>query len=192
MKFVVALTGASGAIYAQRLLTHLVRTEAELFVTMSAPAARVIQEELGLKLDPHAPALDELVPGLAARARYCDSRDVGAPIASGSFRHDGMVIVPCSGGTLGRIASGASTDLTSRAADVCLKERRKLILVTRETPLNLIHLRNLVTLTEAGALVLPASPSFYTRPQTVEQLVDTVVARVLDQLGVENSMPRWA
>ena len=121
---------------------------------------------------------------------FLNPRDYFTPPASGSFRHDGMVIIPCSMGTAGRIAHGVSDDLLTRAADVCLKERRKLILVVRETPLNLIHLRTLTALTEAGAVVLPAAPAFYHRPRTVEELVDTVVARVLQQLGVEQQIMR--
>jgi 4-hydroxy-3-polyprenylbenzoate decarboxylase len=123
---------------------------------------------------------------------FLNPKDYFSPPASGSFVHDGMVVIPCSMGTLGRIAGGISNDLTTRAADVCLKERRKLILVTRDTPLNLIHLRNMVTVTEAGAIVLPAVPAFYYQPKTVEDVVDTVVARVLQNLGVpQDLMPEW-
>jgi 4-hydroxy-3-polyprenylbenzoate decarboxylase len=121
-----------------------------------------------------------------------DRKDYFSPPASGSFRHDGMVIVPCSMGTAGRIAHGISDDLVTRAADVCLKERRRLILVVREMPWSLVHLRNLTQVAEAGATILPASPAFYYRPQTVEELVDTVVARILQQLGIEQKVvPQW-
>jgi 4-hydroxy-3-polyprenylbenzoate decarboxylase len=123
---------------------------------------------------------------------FLNPRDFYTPPASGSYRHDGMVIIPCSMGTLGRIASGTSDDLTARAADVCLKERRKLIIVPRETPLNLIHLRNMVTITEAGATILPAMPSFYHNPQTINDLVDTVISRVMQNLGFsQNINPEW-
>jgi 4-hydroxy-3-polyprenylbenzoate decarboxylase len=119
-------------------------------------------------------------------------RDFEVPIASGSYRHDGMVICPCSGGTIGRIASGVSTSLIERAADVCLKERRKLILVPRETPLSEIHLENMLRVTRAGAIVLPASPGFYGGETTVDQMVDFIVSRILDHLGVENALsPRY-
>jgi 4-hydroxy-3-polyprenylbenzoate decarboxylase len=119
-------------------------------------------------------------------------KDFETSIASGSYRHDGMAVCPCSGGTLGRIASGASTNLVERAADVCLKERRKLVLVTRETPLSEIHLENMLRVTRAGAVVLPASPGFYSGETRVEQMVDFIVGRVLDQLGVENALvPRY-
>jgi 4-hydroxy-3-polyprenylbenzoate decarboxylase len=121
-----------------------------------------------------------------------DRTNFFTPPASGSFRHDGMVIVPCSMGTAGRIANGISDDLVTRAADVCLKEKRKLILVIRETPLNLVHLRNLTQLAEAGATILPASPGFYYNPKSVEELVDTIVARILQNLGVDQKvMPQW-
>lgn len=191
MKIVVAITGASGSVYARRLLHYLVRAKAEIFLTISEHAAEVMRYELGVNVDCRQPDLDSLIPGAAGHTRYCDPRDIAAPIASGSFLHDGMVIIPCSGGTLGRIASGVSSDLISRAADVCLKERRRLILVPRETPLSAIHLRNMLTLTEAGAVVLPASPSFYTKPESMEELLDTVVIRVLDHLGIRLDAPRW-
>ena len=128
-----------------------------------------------------------------ANVHFLDAKDYFTPPASGSFVHDGMVVIPCSMGTLGRIAHGISSDLTTRAADVCLKERRRLILVARDTPLNLIQLRNMVAVTEAGAVVLPAAPAFYHRPRTVEDLVDTVVARVLQNLGLPQDLqPQWA
>lgn len=124
--------------------------------------------------------------------KLLDEKNYFTPPASGSFRHDGMVIVPCSMGTAGRIANGISNDLLSRSADVCLKEKRPLILVPREMPWNLIHLRNMTQLAEAGATILPASPAWYQKPQSLEDLADTVVARILQQLGVEqNVMPQW-
>lgn len=121
-----------------------------------------------------------------------DEKDYFTPPASGSFRHDGMVICPCSMGTAGRIANGISNDLVTRSADVCLKERKPLILVPREMPWNLIHLRNMTQLAEAGAVILPASPAWYQKPKSLEDLADTVVARILQQLGVQhNLMPQW-
>lgn len=147
---------------------------------LSAYAASVIQEELpdGLRLPPGA--------------QSHSSKSMNAPFASGSSAPDAMVVAPCSMGTLGRIAHGTSDDALLRCADVALKERRPLILVPRETPMHLIHARNMVTLLEAGALLIPASPSFYTRPQSVVAVVDTVVARVLDHLGIEHRLaPRW-
>ncbi|MGE3309046.1 MAG: UbiX family flavin prenyltransferase [Limisphaerales bacterium] len=180
MRLIVAITGASGSLYAQRLLDALDPAEHEIHVLMSRYAPAVVQEELpeGLRLKPGV--------------RQHGLRSMNVPFASGSNTADAMVVIPCSMGTLGRIASGVSDDLLLRAADVMLKERRRLILVPRETPLNLIHLRNLELLFLAGAMILPANPSFYSRPATVEAVVDTVVARVLDHLNVSHALlPRW-
>lgn len=172
MKLVIAGTGASGAIYLQRLLDALSQSNHEIHLVLTAYARQVIAEELGeLKLP-------------ADVVSHSD-KSMNAPFASGSALFDGMVILPCSMGTLGRIAAGTSESLILRAADVFLKERRKLILVPRETPWNLIHARNVVSVIEAGATVIPASPSFYTKPQTLDALADTVVWRILDQLGIE-------
>jgi len=176
-KIVVCITGASGSIYAKRLLDQLDGHDVSMVV--SAAAELVAKEE-----GPFDYA--------AYPYRRYGIRDFEAPFASGSNKFDGCVIVPCSMGTLGRIAAGTSDNLVARAADVFLKERRKLILVPRETPLSLIHLRNMETLTRTGAIILPAMPSFYSRPRSIEELVDTVVARILDHLGVDNHLAtRW-
>ena len=180
MRILVAITGASGALYAQRLLDNLDPAAHEIHVVLSAYAQVVLSEELpgGLRLP--------------AGAKACQLKSMNAPFASGSNPPDVMVVIPCTMGTLGRIAHGYSEDVLLRAADVVLKEKKKLILVPRETPLNLVHVKNFELLLLAGATILPANPSFYTRPQTVEQVVDTVVARVLDHLGVEHKlMARW-
>ena len=180
MRILVAITGASGSLYAQRLLDNLDAAEHEVHVVMSQYAQAVISEEMpgGLRLP----------KGVVSH----NLRSMNAPFASGSNAPDAMVVIPCSMGTLGRIAHGYSEDVLLRAADVVLKERKKLILVPRETPLNLIHVKNFELLIQAGAMILPANPSFYTRPQTVEAVVDTVVARVLDHLGVrQNLVARW-
>ncbi|MBI5394817.1 MAG: UbiX family flavin prenyltransferase [Verrucomicrobia bacterium] len=179
MKLVVAITGASGAIYAQRLLDNLRGHEVHL--VMSDHAREVVAEELeGGELM----LADEVV-------RY-ENRSMHVPFVSGSAKFDAMVVIPCSMGTLGRIANGTSDDTICRAADVFLKERRRLILVARETPLNLIQVRNMARVLEAGADLIPATPSFYSRPQTVQQVVDTVVARVLDHLGIAHQLAkRW-
>ncbi|HEY5704679.1 MAG TPA: UbiX family flavin prenyltransferase [Terrimicrobiaceae bacterium] len=172
MRLVLAATGASGAIYLQRLLHYLDQTDHELHLVFSAYAKQVIHEELGdLRIPPGA-------------IEHSD-KSMNAPFASGSARFDGMIVVPCSMGTLGRIAHGISESLILRAADVFLKEHRKLILVPRETPWNLIHARNAVAVIEAGAVLLPASPSFYSRPATLVELADTVAWRILDQLGLD-------
>ncbi len=180
LKLIVAITGASGSIYAQRLLDRLDPAEHEIHVILSNYAKAVVAEELadGLRLPPGAQE-----HGL---------KSMNVPFASGSNPADAMVVIPCTMGTLGRIAHGVSDDVLLRSADVVLKERRKLLLVPRETPLSLIHIKNLELLTLAGATVIPANPSFYSRPQTIEAVVDTVVARVLDHLDVSNdAMPRW-
>ncbi|MBV9848535.1 MAG: UbiX family flavin prenyltransferase [Armatimonadetes bacterium] len=192
-RLVVAVTGASGALYAVRFLRQAAPHFDRIYVMLSDNAPAVFAAETGGTLTHPVQARDYL-GGDAAwdNLTFLDTKDYFSPPASGSFLHDGMVVIPCSMGTLGRIAGGVSNDLTTRAADVCLKERRNLILVTRDTPLNLIHLRNMVTVTEAGAVVLPAVPAFYYQPKTVEDVVDTVVARVLQNLGVPQTlMPQW-
>lgn len=190
----VAITGASGSLYATRFLGRAVRYFDPLYLTMSGPATRVLREELGLevRLDGFRP--EELLPGVpeAGKIRYYGKTDYDAPIASGSAAPDAMVVVPCSMGTLGRIVAGTSDDLIHRAADVMLKERRTLILVIRETPYSLVHARNILAATEAGAVVMPASPGLYHRPQSVEEMVDFVVFRLLDHLGVRDpEARRW-
>lgn len=192
MFVVVAMTGASGSIYALRLMERLAEERVPIALTLSEPACRVMAAELDWHISIDHPDLQKLVGRADAEVRYYHPQEVGAAIASGSFRHRGMVIVPCSMGTLGRIAHGTSDDLITRAADVCLKERRKLILVPRETPLSLVHIINMKTVTEAGAIVLPASPPFYHNPKSIMDLVDAVVGRILDHLGIDSAKtPRW-
>ncbi len=191
-RLVVGVTGASGAIYAQRLLQQAAQRYEEVFLAMSRQAFQVIGTEMGVGLSREN---FDLKPWLGAdfpNIRLMDEKDYFVPPASGSFLHDGMVIVPCSMGTAGRIANGISNDLLTRCADVCLKEGRKLILVPREMPWNLIMLRNMTSLAEAGATVLPACPAWYSRPQSLEELADTVVARILQGLGQShNLMKPW-
>jgi 4-hydroxy-3-polyprenylbenzoate decarboxylase len=179
MKLVVAVGGASGALYARRLLDVLATLDGiEVGLCFSQSGQEVWSHELG-----EPPRYPFKQWGL---------RDFSAPFASGSAGWEAMTVIPCSIGGLGRIAHGISGDLIGRAADVMLKERRKLVLVVRETPLSLIHLENMAAVTRAGAVVMPACPSFYSRPRTIEAAVDTVVARVLDHLGLPNQlMPRW-
>ncbi|HVK06536.1 MAG TPA: flavin prenyltransferase UbiX [Armatimonadaceae bacterium] len=186
-RLVVAITGASGAIYGVRFLRQAVRHFDEIYVTLSSNAPSVLATELGLSLS-KPPAAHELLGCDAPQVRFCDTSNYFTPPASGSFRHAGMVVIPCSMGTAGRIANGISDDLTTRAADVCLKEKRKLVLVIRETPWNLIHLRNMTQLAEAGATILPAAPSFYNAPKTIEDVVDTIVARTLQAVGVDQDL----
>lgn len=180
MRIVVAVTGATGILYAQRLLDRLSPQAHEVHLVLSRYAHQVIAQELpgGLRLD----------PGVVTH----NLKSMNAPFASGSNAFDAMVVIPCTMGTLGRIAHGLSDDLLLRAADVMLKERRKLILVPRETPLNLVQIKNMELLALAGAILLPANPSFYSLPKTVEEVADTVVARVLDHLGLpQHLVPRW-
>ncbi len=171
MKIVLAGTGASGSIYLQRLLEQIDPVAHEVHLVLSAYARQVIHSELGGLRVPEG-------------VQQHSDKTMNVPFASGSSLFDGMVIVPCSMGTLARVAHGTSENLILRAADVFLKEKRRLILVPRETPWNLIHARNVVSVLEAGAIVLPAMPSFYSNPTTLDALADTVVHRILDQLGL--------
>lgn len=181
-KIAVAITGASGSIYAKLLLQKLEQLKdqiTELSLVMTDNAKQVWETELS----------DSNYDNFSAR--YFSTKDFTAPFASGSAKYDAMIIVPCSMGTLGRIASGTSNDLITRGADVMLKERKKLILVVRDTPYNLIHIRNMETVTLAGGIICPASPSFYSKPQTIEQAAATVVDRVIDLAGLANESFRW-
>src|SRR3954466_4209501 len=179
MKLVIVATGASGAIYLQRLLEQIDCAAHEVHLVMSAYAREVAKQELDAFKIP-------------AGVSHHSESDMNVPFVSGSARFDAMGIVPCSMATLGRIASGSGDSVLLRAADVFLKERRKLIVVPRETPWNLIHARNVVRLLEAGAIIMPALPAFYSRPQTVNDVADTVVWRIVDQLGLPNPRAfRW-
>ncbi len=178
-KIAVAVTGASGAIYAKRLLHHLANIPAEVHLVWSTNARTVWQQELGDESHSDHPF------------KVWDKADFFAPFASGSAGFDALIICPCSMGTLGRIAAGISNDLITRAADVMLKERRRLICVVRETPYNLIHLRAMTAVTEAGGIICPATPSFYSRPQTLDAVADTVVQRVLQLAGLPMDGYRW-
>lgn len=187
---VLAITGASGAIYGVRLLEVLAMYHVPTWLLVSRHGWRLLEEELGLEGEP---ALRKATGGDWSLITPFDDQDRGALPASGSVRTAGMVICPCSMGTVAAIAHGTSRSLVERAADVTLKERRPLVLVPRETPLSLIHLRNLTAVTEAGAVVLPAAPGFYHKPEQVRDLVDFVVQRVLDQLAIDVALaPRWS
>ncbi|MCA1633875.1 MAG: UbiX family flavin prenyltransferase [Acidobacteria bacterium] len=197
MELTVAVTGASGSIYARRTLRHMALSGVvkRVNLIMSGSALVVARVETGAKLaDGDVQAVNEWV-GLSTDStliRFHRLDNMAAPPASGSHAQAGMVVVPCSMGTLGAIASGAGSNLIHRAADVTLKEGRRLVLVVRESPYNAIHLENMLRLAHAGARILPASPGFYHRPQTIEELVDHLVFRLLDQLGVPHSQEtRW-
>ncbi|MDX1953037.1 MAG: UbiX family flavin prenyltransferase [Verrucomicrobiota bacterium] len=180
MQIVVGITGASGALYAQRLLNNLAQGEHQVHVLLSNYAHSVVQQELGGPIQ------------IPPNAQLHNIKSMNAPFASGSNAADAMVIVPCTMGTMGRVAHGFSEDVLLRTADVMLKEKRKLILVPRETPLSLVHVRNMELLLLAGAVLLPANPHFYFVPKTIEEVIDTVVSRILDHLGLPNNVsPRW-
>lgn len=181
-RLIVAITGASGAVYGVRLLEHLRACGAETHLVVSGAGALSAHQELGLKRA-DIERLADVVHSVS---------DIGATIASGSFRCAGMAVAPCSAKTLASIATGMADNLISRAADVCLKERRRLVLLVREAPLNLVHLRNMETVTLMGGVVFPPVPAFYLRPGSIEQMVDQTLARVLDLLDVEHSLAaRW-
>jgi len=190
LPLVVAITGASGAPYAVRLLQALVASGTPTWLIVSDHGFRLLSTEAGIA---DLEALRDRVGASAwdAAVRVFDDRDRGALPASGSVRTMGMVICPCSMGTVSAIAQGSSRSLVERAADVVLKERRRLVVVPRETPYSELHPDHLLRLTRAGAVVLPASPGFYHRPTRIEDLVDFMVARVLDQVGVAHELPRW-
>lgn len=183
-RMVIAITGATGAVYGLRLLQHLQHTPGiETHLLISDAAVLTLHQETGLQrreVESYAHVVHKV-------------RDIGASIASGSFQSDGMVIAPCSMKTLASVAHGLSDNLITRAADVALKERRRLVLMVRETPFNLAHLRNMTAVTEMGGIIFPPLPSFYHNPQTIAQMVDHTVARVIDLFGIEHALaPRWA
>lgn len=221
---VVGISGASGVVYAVRLVEVLIAAGCNVELSISRTAAGILKKELDLdinldRFNPSKLMLDRgddlkdkklkqiramagisselsnvlsVASGELGAIHYCDSRNLAGRIASGSYQTRGMVICPCSCSTLAAVANGFSMNLIHRAAEVHLKERRKLILLTRETPLSLVQIKNMRRATEAGAIVMPASPGFYNKATTVEDLVDSVVARICDQLGVQNSLsPRW-
>lgn len=193
-RLIVGISGASGAVYAKRLISVLVQGGHELHLVVTAHAKRLLHDELGMEsLDVHG--LAGLASGEDLRARRIyvhPHKDVGATIASGSFRHDGMIVMPCSSNTLGAIAAGISNELLTRAAQVTLKERLPLVLCHRESPLSLIDIENMRRLTLAGAIIAPVNPGYYLNPQTIDDLVDFVVGRTLDLVGVEHTLKiRW-
>jgi flavin prenyltransferase len=180
-KIVLAIGGSSGSIYAKRLMEKLTNPSLDIILGVVMTDNAIINWNLEI-----GSFEQEKWP-----FKFYKKNDFNAPFASGSAKYTTMIVCPCSMGLLGRIANGLSEDLITRAADVILKERRKLIIVPRETPYNLIHLRNMTSLTEAGAIICPATPSFYSRPSSLEQIVDTVVDRVLDLAGLDNQTYRW-
>ena len=187
-RIIVGISGASGAVYAHRLIELLVATGQEVHLVASPLGQRLLHDELGME----GVNLDALAGRSDHGITLHHYRDVGAAIASGSFAHDGMIIAPCSNHTLGAIAHGLSDNLMHRAASVALKERRRLILAHRETPLSLVEIRNMQLVTEAGAIVAPTNPGFYMLPERIEDLVDFVVGRLLDLVDVRHDLKmRW-
>jgi len=192
-RIALAITGASGAIYGLRVLEELLRDKAlEVHLTITPAAQKILESEAGIRVDLKAFKAAALSVKNAQRAIYHAHDDLMAPLASGSFQLDAMAIVPCSMACASAVARGLSKDLVERAADVLLKERRTLIVVPRETPLSAVHLESLLALARLGVAVIPACPGFYGKPRSVADLVDFVVARVLDHLGVAHGLgPRW-
>ncbi|MDG0865974.1 UbiX family flavin prenyltransferase [Candidatus Lucifugimonas marina] len=196
--YVLGIAGASGAPYARRVLEQMLLTGHDVKAVITDAGRKVLEVEEDLVLTGNTEADTPAVLAWAQVNNYSGTfelyhhKDVASPIASGSFLIDGMAVVPCSGGTLGRIAHGISNGLLERAADVCIKERRRLVLVPREMPVSLIHLRNMTAVTEAGAIVLPASPGFYHKPTEISELIDMVAGRILASLGIESTvMKPW-
>jgi len=194
--YTIAITGASGAPYALRLLEVLVRGGHTIYLTITGEGLSIMQDETGLTLKGSETdimnALERRLEAREGQVNYFDEDNMYAPIASGSVKVDAMVVVPCSMKTLAAIANGFASTLIERAADVAIKEQRKLIIVPRETPLSPIHLRNMLTLADLGCHIIPAMPGFYHQPKRVSDLVDFIVARVLDSMGVEHELSqRW-
>ncbi|MEF3301807.1 UbiX family flavin prenyltransferase [Paenibacillus sp. GYB003] len=190
--WVVGLTGASGAVYGVRLCEALLGMNVPVHLVITDAGWRVLHEELGWDAAHRQQTLQRRFEKFELQPRYYPIGDIGASIASGSFRTAGMAIVPCSMGTLSGIAHGASGNLLERAADVMLKEGRKLVVVPRETPLHAIHLENMLKLSRLGVRIVPAMPAFYHKPATMDELVDFLVGKVLDNMGIENEMfRRW-
>ena len=189
--FTVGITGASGAIYGIRLVQELLKNGHKVHLVITEAGWQVFHEELGLDVTDRAAVLDEQFRTYG-EVFYHTQRDFRAPIASGSYKSDGMIIIPCSMGTLSKIAQGNSSNLLERAADVILKEDRKLILVPRETPLNAIHLENMLSLSKVGAKIIPAMPGYYNQPKTIDDLVNHLIGKVLDMVGVQHTLfKRW-
>ncbi len=194
--YIIAITGASGAVYGVRLLGYLLKNGLTVHLTVTKEAWWIIKDETGLIMEGSEEeirsSLCEYFGVSIGLLHYYEENNLKAPIASGSFRNDGMIIVPCSMKTAASIASGVSSNLVGRSADVILKEKRKLIIVPRETPLNTVHLKNLLALSEMGIHIIPAMPAFYNKPETIADMVEFIVGRILDALSIDNHLySRW-
>ncbi|MFB3042491.1 MAG: UbiX family flavin prenyltransferase [Candidatus Poribacteria bacterium] len=192
-RLIVGITGASGVIYGVRLLEVLTQLDAyEIHLTISDSGSRALWEELQIRVDLDNFNLESLLSDSSDRVVYHHQSDIAASIASGSFRTEGMIIAPCSMGTVGSIAAGISRNLIHRAADVCIKERRKLVILPRETPLSSIHLENMLKLSQLGVVVLPAMPGYYHFPKTVDDQINFVITKLLDQFEIDTGLiQRW-
>ena len=192
-RLIVGITGASAVVYGVRLLEVLAKREdMEIHLTISSSGARALWEELKIEIDINDFKLQSLIGIDTEQIIYHHESDIGASIASGSFRTEGMIVVPCSMGTVASIAAGISRNLIQRASDVCIKERRKLVIVPRETPLSSIHLENMLKLSRVGVCVLPAMPGFYHFPKSVDDQINFVVTKILDQFGIDSGLTqRW-
>ncbi|NLT19381.1 MAG: UbiX family flavin prenyltransferase [Syntrophomonadaceae bacterium] len=186
-RYIVGFTGASGIVYGVRLVEELLKREFEVNLIISQPAAIVLQQEMGWEIDDDIPASVRKYFG-ADKLTVYENSNIAAPIASGSYLTEGMVVIPCTMASISAIATGAAKGLLERAADVMIKEKRNLIVVPRETPLNAIHLRNMLTLAELGVHVVPAMPGFYSHPQTVDDLVNFIIGKVLDSMRIEHNL----
>ncbi|MGH4122586.1 MAG: UbiX family flavin prenyltransferase [Clostridium sp.] len=183
-RYIVGITGASGSIYGVRLIEELIKGDNEVYLVITNNGRKVLEYELEINFDAWLKNINKS----NGRLNLCDIEDMFSSIASGSFKTDGMVIVPCSMGTLSKISSGTSDNLLIRAADVMIKEKRKLILIPRETPLSSIHLKNMLFLSNLNVLIIPPMPAFYEKPKTIEDMVNITVGRILSSLNVDNEM----
>ncbi|MDI6619428.1 MAG: flavin prenyltransferase UbiX [Clostridiales bacterium] len=186
-KYIIGITGASGSIYGVRLAEEVLKRKNDVFLVITENGERVMEYETGYGLSDVIKRLSE-----TGNINLCGIHDIFAPIASGSFKVDGMAVVPCSMGTMGCLANGISLNLLDRAADVCIKEKRKLVLVPRETPLNTIHIENMLKLSKCGVDIIPAAPGFYNKPESIDDMVNFITGKVLEHLGMENDLyKKW-
>jgi len=191
--YAVAISGASGAVYGIRLLEFLSKEGHKVYLTVSYDGLSIIKNEVGIDwLGDEMAVNNDIKERFGGDIRYFEETNLNAPISSGSVYLDGMIVIPCSMKAMSAIANGFSSNLIERAADVTIKERRRLVIVPRETPLSAIHLRNMLTLAETGVHIVPAMPAFYYNPKSIDHMVDFIVGRVLDSLGIKNDLfPRW-
>ncbi|MFD3158340.1 UbiX family flavin prenyltransferase [Haloimpatiens sp. FM7330] len=183
-RYIVGITGASGSIYAIRLVEELVKRNCEIYLIVTENGKKVLEYEMEYEFNKWINKID----CLKKQVKICDINDMFSPIASGSFKTDGMVIIPCSMAAIGKLSAGIGDNLLIRAGDVMLKEKRKLILVPRETPLSPIHLKNMLTLSESNVTILPPMPAFYQKPKTIDDIVNGTIGRILEYLGIENEL----